>query len=185
MSTSSDSVAIVAVIDRSGSMQNLAPEVISGYNKFLAEQKEVAGRADVTLILFDNRVTVMESGLNIADAAPLNDVRYQPSGMTALNDAIGTALDSLFKRNPEKAIIQIITDGAENASKEYNVIQVRKMVDKAKAKGWQVEFMSAGLDGQQDAALYGLKNTAFAATSGGVSSTMNYMSSTVRSYRGS
>lgn len=48
--------------------------------------------------------------------------------MTAMNDAIGKSLSELLAKSPEKAIICILTDGAENASKEYTSEQVKELI---------------------------------------------------------
>ena len=45
---------ITAVLDRSGSMRNLAADTIGGFNKFLEDQKATEGEATLTLVLFDD-----------------------------------------------------------------------------------------------------------------------------------
>jgi len=68
--------------------------------------------------------------------------------MTAMNDAIGRAMSRLFERNPSKAIICILADGQENASREYNNSQIKEMIQKAENdKGWQVIYLAANQDG--------------------------------------
>lgn len=151
-------VLIEAVIDRSGSMGHLAQDAIGGYNTWLDTQKHVPGEALLTLTLFDHEFITSESK-DIRQCLPLDGTTYVPRGQTALNDAIGRALGRLNAANPEKAILVILTDGHENASREFNTAKIKEMVQAAQARGWQVQYLSADINAFDHAAQYGV-NTA-------------------------
>ncbi len=49
MNTSLTEIAFI--LDRSGSMQPLAEQAVTGFNSFLAEQQQAKGKARITLVL--------------------------------------------------------------------------------------------------------------------------------------
>jgi len=180
-------VEIVCVIDRSGSMQSIASDAIGGFNAFLKEQKEVKGKANLTLILFDHDYTVVHAAKDIKDIEPLDGKTYVPRGNTAMNDAINRAIGDLEARSPDKAIICILTDGQENASKEVTGEQLKKKIEAAKARGWSFVFLAANQDAFASGAAMGFdKNTTFnfKATQAGTQAAYVSMSAVTRSYRG-
>ena len=50
-----DATHIAVLLDRSGSMDAVKDETISGFNYFLKEQKAAGDNASLTLVQFDNR----------------------------------------------------------------------------------------------------------------------------------
>lgn len=168
-----DPVLIEAVVDRSGSMAHLTDDTIGGYNAWLAEQQNVKGEADLTLTLFDHEIKT-ENTVKIEDAKPLDGERYVARGSTVLNDAIGRAIGRLEAKNPTKAILMILTDGFENASKEFTTSQIKAQIERIqKDKGWQVVYLSADAEAFAHGQMLGVlrSNTVqFAATGAGVRS---------------
>lgn len=141
-----EAIKIVFVIDESGSMGSLQSDVIGGFNKLIDDQLQVEGKADVTLITFANTVKVLLDNVDIEQVDYLTNQSYRPSGGTAMNDAIGTALTKVLREAPEKAIINIFTDGYENVSTDFNAAQVKELVQQVEAKGYQVVFLAANID---------------------------------------
>ena len=181
-------VEIVVIMDRSGSMSAMANEAVNGYNTFIAEQRAIPGAANVTLALFDNRYEVVYDAVKLTKNAPaaLTVQVFAPNGMTAMNDAIGRALVALEKKNPEKAVICILTDGHENASKEYTGAAVAAKIRAAEDRGWEIVFLAANIDVKQAAQRLGITRGYSAPFSGGVGgATMAYatMSVAASAYR--
>src|SRR5882724_5211043 len=57
--------------------------------------------------------------------------------------------------NPDKVAIIIMTDGAENASREdRNGVIARGMLNECRAKGWQVIMLGVDFDNAKQAASY-------------------------------
>lgn len=139
-------VEILVIADRSGSMSSLANEAIGGFNRFLAEQKAAPGKATVSLVLFDDQYETPYVNVDIQHVAPLTSETFVPRGMTALYDAAGRALQALLARAPERAIVMIITDGAENASREFSHGRVQELISQAKAKRYEVLFLASGIN---------------------------------------
>jgi uncharacterized protein with von Willebrand factor type A (vWA) domain len=181
-----EAVEIFAVIDRSGSMCRMVQEAIGGFNAFLQEQKSLPGDANITVVLFDNEYIVAQDRVPVAEAVELNTATYVPRGTTALNDAIGRSIAKLQSYMPDKAIILVITDGAENASLEFTNATVKQKVEEAQLLGWEVIFLAANIDAFAAGHEYGVLrgNTfAFAADAVGCSTAFATMSNTTTSYR--
>ncbi|MCK7582148.1 MAG: hypothetical protein MZV65_45465 [Chromatiales bacterium] len=78
----------------------------------------------------------------------------------ALLDAIGRGIggverslaDAMENYRPSKIVFVVVTDGQENASREFRRDQILKMIrDKEANRGWQFVFLSADLDAINDA----------------------------------
>jgi hypothetical protein len=139
---------ITVVLDRSGSMNNMRDEVIGSYNQFLTDQKQVKGKARITLVQFDDKYQVDYEAIDILDAPPLSYETYQPRGMTSLYDAIGKTICStnqrLHKKKPRKVIFLVQTDGQENNSTEYQLETVKSLINDHKSKHkWEFVFMGS------------------------------------------
>jgi len=134
---------LIAILDRSGSMQGQEQEVIGNFNYFLKEQQAVPGKAKLTLVLFDGMVETVIDQVNLKDVEPLTSDVYYTRGATAMNDAIGMTVSKL--KSKKNAIVLIHTDGYENASKEYNASSVKALVDQQKKK-WEFIFAGADID---------------------------------------
>lgn len=164
-------VKIVFVVDESGSMTRTADEVISGFNKFIEEQKSIKeGDMNVSLYKFESKVTKVFSNKNIMDVEELTNKSYRPSGLTALNDAIGIAIDESGKEladmqeedRPSKVIFVVMTDGAENASHEYESSKIREMIKHQEEKySWSFIYLGSDLKDADEAKNLGFSKTAF------------------------
>lgn len=146
---------IVCVIDRSGSMHSIRSDAIGGFNSFLDSQKQEAGEAKLTLVLFNHEYEQVHNGVAIQKVKPLNDATYVPAGMTALLDAVGRTIDDVGlrlsrmpeKERPSKVIMAILTDGLENASKDYTRDRIFDMIEHQRHKyNWEFVFLGANQD---------------------------------------
>jgi hypothetical protein len=151
-----DYTHISFLLDRSGSMQSILDDTIGGFNSFLNSQREGApGRATFTLARFDDTYEPVATMTNIAYVKDLNRATFVPRGSTALLDSIariisetGAALRLMPEESrPAKVLLVILTDGKENASKEYKLEQVSEMIRHQREKyGWEFIFLGANQD---------------------------------------
>lgn len=179
-------VEILVIADRSGSMSSIRSEAIGGFNNFLDTQKELKGAANLTLVLFDDQYEVPVKSVKLKEVMPLTEETFVPRGMTAMYDAVGKALVELEQKAPKKAVVCIITDGAENASKEYTHTSVQALVKAAEDRGWEFVFLAANIDAKAAGASLGITrgaSVAFAATGDGVNNAYAAMSLTASTYR--
>jgi len=187
---------LAVILDRSGSMESIRGDVIGGFNAFLAEQRAGEGTATLSLIQFDGQEPYhpVHDFRQIATVPELNQRTYVPRGSTPLLDAVGQTLAQteamLFgmekKQRPGNVVVVVITDGMENASREYTAAQVRKLVDEKSAAGWQFVFLSSDLSAVEDAAAYGFGGQATMAFDQDANGAANMFASTserVREYR--
>lgn len=163
--TSPEPVQIICILDRSGSMRHLVGDTIGGYNSFLDKQRQEKGRAEVTTVLFDDKYEKLVEATDIQTVPELTDKEYYARGMTALLDAVGrTVTDTFGRMNTEgvcpakrRVLFLIMTDGKENASREYNKADVKAMIEKAtEAYNWNFIFMGANIDSMSEAASIGI-----------------------------
>jgi hypothetical protein len=83
----------------------------------------------------------------VATLADLTHETYQPHGWTALLDAVGTAIRQLETYDADAYIVLIVTDGAENHSREFTAAQIRELVTQKEATGtWTFVFLGANID---------------------------------------
>ena len=188
-------VELLCIIDESGSMQSMVKEVIGGFNAFLKDQKAVPGEAKITLVKFDHEYMPQYEGVNLDMARDLTDATYCPRGTTALRDAVGRTLDKQGERIAkegwaDKVIVTIITDGYENASKDYSTERIKEMTAHAEKHGWHFIYLGANQDSWATAATLGINANAlsnsvktFAYTSAGVTASMASASLDTTNYR--
>ncbi len=174
----------VFILDRSGSMAGLESDTIGGYNSILNKQKESGEAVNVTTVLFDDRYELLYDRTDIRKVKPLTEKEYYVRGTTALVDAIGRTV-SRFKgqASDSKVVVIITTDGYENASREYDIRTVRKMIEQQKEKGWEFIFMGANIDAVNTGASFGIaRNVNFHHDSQGVQTAYRSMAKAVESF---
>ena len=146
---------LVFIIDRSGSMGGLEKDTIGGFNSMLKEQQAVEGEAIVTTVLFDNRYELLHDRIDIRAVSPLTEKNYTVGGNTALLDALGKTIRKIREvqehtaedYRAEKVLFTIITDGQENASREYSAESIKTRIERQKEKyGWEFVFFGANMD---------------------------------------
>ena len=179
-------VEILAIVDRSGSMSSIVHEAVGGFNNFVKAQQELDGEANLTLVLFDDQYEMKLDRVPLAKVPEMTVADFAPRGMTATYDAVGKSLAYLEKINPERAIIQIITDGGENASKEYTKAAVQERVKAAEDRGWQVVFLAQNMDAKAASMSLGVTRgyvANLAAGGQGMSEAFGHSHATAMSYR--
>lgn len=139
---------LVMIIDRSGSMSSCKQQVIEGMNEFVAEQRKLPGRCNMTSVLFDHEYDICFESRDLKTLSYMTDEHYVPRGTTALYDAIGRTVESCKARfatkPPDQIICVIVTDGLENASKEFTQQQIRTLVESL--PDWKFVFIGANQD---------------------------------------
>ena len=159
---------IIFIVDESGSMQGSESDVVGGFNNYIQRQRsETVGKVTVSLYKFNSLVSSVIVNKPIAKIKELNQTHYSPSGFTALYDAIGKAIqetDSQIssiseKQRPDKVLMVIITDGQENASKEFSSQSINTLIaTHENLLNWGFVYLGAGLKDFTDADALGLKN---------------------------
>lgn len=179
---------IIVIMDRSGSMYTIQDEIIGSFNRFLGEQQAEPGEAVLTYVQFDDYYEVVHKEIDIKDVQPLTKDTFVPRGLTALNDAIGKTLNTKFDVLADRTLVAIITDGGENASKEYTNYQIKTIIEtKSVDEVFEFIFLAANQDAVRVGTAMGMKapNThTFLANSVGATTMMEGLSKTTAKYRG-
>lgn len=144
---------IVCIVDRSGSMSGIREDAQGGLNEFIKEQSRV-GAANLTIVEFDDGVNTVCDRVNINEA---KEYALRPRGRTALLDAMGLVIGNELKYNaPDgKTIVVIVTDGGENASREWNRDQIFDLIKERKEAGWEFLFLASNQDAISVGSSYG------------------------------
>lgn len=191
-----DLTELVFILDMSGSMGRLTEDTIGGYNTLIEDQKKEKGDALVTTILFDDRYIVLHDRVPLKDVKPLTDKEYRPLGTTAMLDAVGKTINSVganLANTPEEeragtVMVTIITDGMENASKEYSWQDVQGMIKHQREKySWIFSFIGANIDVEKVSGDLGIDARLakkYTASKVGTDSVYKAMSSTASLVRG-
>lgn len=157
-------MAVNLILDESGSMSSVREKTIEGLNEYLGGLRGDP-KADylVTLTKFDAHpgeptCRVIYKLKPLADLKPMDLPDYEPRGSTPLLDAIGETVRSIGQEVGDRTVLTIIiTDGFENASKEFTNDQVKKLIAEKEATGkWTFVYLGADQNAWAHASSLGL-----------------------------
>lgn len=146
---------ILVVVDASGSMLSLREDTIGGIRSLIEEQKAVPGDANLRIVGFNTTTWDILERSNLKYLDKDVKLNYRPSGNTALYDALGTSIDKLGEylldthewARPDRVIVVVITDGAENASTKFTRQQILNKIQHQEQKySWKFMYLGANQD---------------------------------------
>ena len=161
----------------------------------LEQQRQVDGGCVITTVLFDNHYALLHDRIDIRAVKPITGRDYFVGGSTALLDAIGKTIHKIAtaqKNTAEnyrakKVMFVIITDGEENASREYSARQVKEMIQRQKERfHWEFIFLGANIDAVETAGRFGIdadRAVDYVPDAKGTELNFRVMSETVASFR--
>ena len=156
---------MVFILDRSGSMSGLESDTIGGFNSLIEKQKKTDGTCFVSTVLFSDKMQTVHDRVELKEIEKMTEKDYTPMGCTALYDAIGNTVAHITNIHryirkedvPANTVFVIITDGYENASREYTHEKVKALVESKKEKdGWEFMFIGANIDAAATAETIGI-----------------------------
>lgn len=154
------------VLDESGSMSSIEKQAVDSVNETLqsvrAAQKKYEDQEHfVSFVTFnsDGIKTILDR-VEAQRAEDITPAQFNPDSCTPLYDAIGISVNELKKSVAEndKVLVTIITDGYENASKEYNKASVKALTEKLGKEGWTFAYIGANQDAMAVSHDLGIKN---------------------------
>lgn len=184
------------ILDESGSMHSVRQQTLDGLNEQIQSinklEKQYPGhKYFINILKFDDdfRDLIIDTPVSKVRKFTLED--YVPNASTALRDAIGYGVTRLqgkienkVSSGDAKALVIILTDGQENASRKYSPEEIKGLITKLDAtQSWTFTFIGANQDSVTTAGSYGIHasnvanymsskggtRTAFSAISGGMS----------------
>lgn len=144
-------VHISMVLDRSGSMEEARSDAVSAVNRYLAHvRRDQSMDARLSIVVFDSEgIDAIRDRVPVSACADVALDEYVPRGATPLLDAVGYSVgivDCLTGKE-ERRIMAIVTDGLENASREYTREKLKVLLErKQREDGWLVMYLGAGHD---------------------------------------
>ena len=146
-----DLLSIRIVLDRSGSMSGSQEVTMEALNTYLKELKKEKGiNASLTLSTFDSisiDIPISRVSINTLKSFPVDLLK--PRGGTPLFDAIGLAihdLENIIEISDDDKVLVIVTDGLENASKEYTFENISSKIKEKEEAGWLIIYLGADHD---------------------------------------
>ena len=157
------------ILDESGSMGSIYQQALSGANETIQSIRA----AQETYPDQDHRFTfvtfnTVEPGVKtVIDDKPVAEVRdltrddYRPNACTPLYDAMGISITALERKVKEgdRVLVTVITDGLENASREYSGRAIMEMVGRLRAQGWTFVYIGANQDAVEVAKELNIENS--------------------------
>lgn len=147
---------VVIVLDRSGSMEEVRDETISGFNeqigKIRAKAMESGAKETfVTLVLFNDEVVFSRFAEPAETLGPIDREIYAPDRTTAMLDAVGLTLERFQKVVQDdggtRYLMVVISDGLENDSKIHTYESVAELIQQRRSTGrWTFSYMGANQD---------------------------------------
>jgi hypothetical protein len=186
---------LIFVVDRSSSMSSIASEMVIGYNNFIKAQKETAGECAVSFYQFDDQYDVVFERSALSEVKDLDNKTYVPRGSTALFDAMGRTINNYGKylsdlpedERPERILFVTITDGQNNASREFTLDQVANMVKhQTEVYKWDFVFLGSNIDSWAAGESFNIKASStlqFANNAGSVKSAFDSLAKSTVMYR--
>ena len=164
------------ILDQSGSMYSIQHQAVTGVNETIQTIREACQKHKdqehlVTLVAFNTaEVKTIYDNIEADNVEELTSEQYRPAYGTPLYDAMGSAMAELRKdvADNDIVLVTIITDGYENASKEYNQQSIKVLVDELKGKDWVFTYIGANQNAKEVGATISVTNTMnFSATVAG------------------
>ena len=156
------------ILDESGSMQSIKNSIIQGFNEIVQTVKGIAKQYTeqehlITLITFNG---LGQNILHFIDPVEkleqINASRYSPNASTPLYDAMGFSFAKLKQvlENVKdyNVLVTVMTDGEENASKEYTGLTIKKLIEELKLNRWTFTYIGTDHDVERFAASISITN---------------------------
>jgi len=157
------------ILDESGSMQSIKTPTITGFNEVVQTIRHAGQNFPDqvhTISLFSFNGTGLKPlhfNQPVSTITELDESRYNPNASTPLYDAMGSCINQLkaevAKVKDYHVLVTVITDGEENASKEYNGKSIKALVEELKPLNWTFTYIGANHDVEKFAANLSIHNS--------------------------
>ena len=150
------------LLDSSGSMESVRNATIDGYNEYVSSLKKDGGKFKFSLTTFDSdmsgklRLKKVHDAVYIDDVPELTRETFVPEGGTPLYDAFCTVIKDVKSRKDEKHLFVVLTDGAENMSREFKEDDMKNLKKEREDEGnWTFVYLGANQDAFATASKWG------------------------------
>lgn len=157
------------ILDESGSMQSIKPTIVAGFNELVQTIKGIEAKFPeqehfISMISFNGLGSKL---LHFIDPAgklqKMDTARYNPEASTPLYDALGAGITKLIRvldgQTDYNVLVTILTDGEENASREFTGAAIKKLIEELKEKQWTFTYIGTDHDVEQFAGSLSISNS--------------------------
>nr|MBP9849949.1 VWA domain-containing protein [Flavobacterium sp.] len=144
------------ILDESGSMNSIKKTIINGFNDLInslksIEKEFIEQEHFISLISFNNKKNnVIHFTEPAGKIITINKNNYNPESSTPLFDAMGFSIlklkHYLSDKNNYSVLVTILTDGEENASKEFSLIAIKRLIEELKSENWTFTYIGTEHD---------------------------------------
>ena len=150
-------INVCILLDETGSMQIAKDTTISAFNEYITTLKKEKDKLQVSLTKFNSeRTNIVFTNKAVKDVPELTKENYKPDHMTNLYDAIGKTINALNTKKQDKVLFVIITDGEENASKEFKKEAIQALIKEKEKSNWTFVYLGANQDAWLSASFIGI-----------------------------
>lgn len=142
------------ILDRSGSMSGCWESTMGALNEQIVsiqgtQQRNQNVPIKANLVTFSNEVNFQFLNVPAAHLETISSKKIYPDGGTSMLDGIGQGIARIehIMEDGDDVVCVILTDGEENASREYTYEMVGKKIESLKAtEKWSFVIMGADFD---------------------------------------
>jgi hypothetical protein len=159
------------ILDESGSMGSIKDFIISGFNELVQSIQGIEKQFPeqehfITFVTFNSAGRKVVHFMDpVAKLNQINGSTYKPNELTPLFDAMGNSITSLRqaleKQSDYNVLVTVLTDGLENASKEYTGNSIKKLVEEMKMAGWTFTYIGTDHDVESIATSISITNVMY------------------------
>lgn len=142
--SSSSTTHVAILLDESGSM--IGTNTVKSVNTYLNELSGDKNKYKITITKFGgDRYKIIRKNVSPKKAL-LDENEYNPTGGTPLYDSIG---NTISKIKHKKTLFVILTDGQENASREYTHDSIKSLIKQKEQGQWNFVYLGADMEKDQ------------------------------------
>lgn len=151
-----DRVYNLIILDESGSMESIKTRAVQGFNELVQTiqgiQRQFRNQQHfISLVTFNGLgIKTKLHTQPVSELTTLDERTYLPGASTPLYDAMARSILQLkleiYQQPNTSVLVTTITDGEENASKEFSGKEVKLLIEDLQKKGWTFTYMGANHD---------------------------------------
>ncbi|MCZ2393364.1 MAG: VWA domain-containing protein [Chitinophagales bacterium] len=157
------------ILDESGSMSSIKDTIIQGFNELVQTIKGIEKQFPeqehfISFVSFNGLGQKLLHFIDpVSKLEQIDDKSYNPDASTPLFDAMGFSINklkqSLQGQTDFNVLVTILTDGEENASREFSGNDIKKLVEELKQNRWTFTYIGTDHDVEKIAISLSINNT--------------------------
>lgn len=157
------------ILDESGSMSSIKNSVIHNFNETVqsikgADKKHQNQEHFISFFSFNSSgIKTFHLNEGTSNLKEINADDYEPNELTPLYDTIGYSVNKVRKLIKDidncYVLVTILTDGLENASKEYSQLDIKTLIEELKEENWTFTYLGTDHAVEEAAEKISIRNT--------------------------